>query len=55
MVGGENSIGKAFLLGGFLSYLGSHNLQTQAVLLGGNGPPFTSLHGELRATLRQTN
>ena len=57
MAGGEKSIGMALLLDGRLSYMyfGSRNLQTQAVLLGKIGPPLTSLHGELRATHRQTD
>ena len=41
---GEKSIGKALLQVGFLSYLGSHNLHTQVVLLGKKlnlrSPPF---------------
>ena len=55
MAGGEKSIGKALLLVGFLSYLDSRTIQTQADLLGKNGPPFTSLHDELRVGHRQTN
>ena len=55
MAGGEKSIGKALLPdGGGLSYLDSRTSQTQAVLLGKIGPPFTSLHGELRDKHRQT-
>ena len=38
---GEKSKGKALLLDEFLSYLGSHNLQTQAVILGKH---WTSIH-----------
>ena len=54
MVGGEKSIGKALLLDGFLRKLGSCNLQTQAVLFGKIGLPFTSINGELRAIHRRT-
>ena len=36
VMAGEKSIGKALLQVGFLSYLGLHNLHTQAVLLGKN-------------------
>ena len=39
--GRKKSIGKALLLVGFLSYLGSHNLQTQAVRL---GKSWTCIH-----------
>ena len=55
MAGGEKSIEKVLLMGGFLRNLGSHNLQTQAALFRNKtGPPMTSLHGELRAIHRQT-
>ena len=47
MVGGEKSIGRALLQVGFPSYLGSHNLQTQAMLMEKMGPPVTILHGRL--------
>ena len=53
--GGEKSIGKALLLVGFLSYLESRTNQTQAVFWKEIGPPFTSLHGELRVGHRQTD
>ena len=54
MAGGEKSIEKVLLMGGFLRNLGSHNLQTQAALFQNKtGPPMTSLYGELRAIHRQ--
>ena len=59
--GGGKSIGnlKALLLAGFLSFSGSHNFHTQAALLGKNSKKirrlFTSVHGELRVTHRETD
>ena len=56
MAGGEKPIGKALLLVGFLSYLDPRTNQTQAVLSGEKiGHRFTSLHGELRVSHRQTD
>ena len=52
MAGGEKSIGKTLLLVGFLSYI---DLRTQVVILEKIGPPFTSLHGELRVDHRHTD
>ena len=55
MAGGEKSIGKALLLYGFLSYLGSHNLRAQAVLLGKIRPSFTSMVSYKQLTTRLTD
>ena len=55
MVGGEKLLGKTLLLVGFLSYSDSHTYQTQAVLSGNIGLPFTSLYGGLRVGHRQTD
>ena len=54
MAGGEKSIEKVLLMGGFLRTFRSHNFQTQAVFFRkGPGLPITSVHGELRAIHRQ--
>ena len=55
VMAGEKSIGKALLLDGFLSYLDSRTNQTPAVLLEKIGPPFTSLHVDLRVGHKQTD
>ena len=56
--GGGKSIGKALLLAGFLSFSGSHNFHTQAALFWEKKKIrrlFTSVHGELRVTHRETD